>query len=211
MRENKLLKKSQALLELLLAIFIFAIVAASLTKAIGSILFANQNLRENSDASLLLAETQEQIKVISDQDWHILFQEDNLTKGPCSDSSCHYHIVKNGNQWQVQSGKETVNLGGLTYTRYFVVYNVQRDASGNIVESGGNDDPLTQKVVVFVKRENFLKTNTKYISRCHYDVFPQRDWSGGPVGDAVVSGSTNNFATSSDINYSSSGVIMLSQ
>ena len=208
MRKDKLFKKSQALLELLLAIFIFAIVAASLTKAIGGILFANQNLREVSDASLLLAETQEQLKVISDQDWHSLY---NLTKGPCADSSCHYHIVKNGNQWQVQSGEETVNLGGLTYTRYFVVYNVQRDGSGNIVESGGNDDPLTQKVVVFVKRGNFLKTNTKYISRCHYDVFPQRDWSGGPVGDAVVSGSTNNFATSSDINYSSSGVIMLSQ
>ncbi len=208
MRKDKLFKKSQALLELLLAIFIFAIVAASLTKAIGSILFANQNLRENSDASLLLAETQEQLKVISDQDWHSLY---NLTKGPCADSSCHYHIVKNGNQWQVQSGEETVSLGGQTYTRYFVVYNVQRDGSGNIVESGGNDDPLTQKVVVFVKKGNFLKTNTKYISRCHYDVFPQRDWSGGPVGDAVVSGSTNNFATSSDINYSSSGVIMLSQ
>jgi len=208
MRENKLLKKSQALLELLLAIFIFAIVAASLTKAIGGILFANQNLREVSDASLLLAETQEQLKVISDQDWHSLY---NLTKGPCTDSSCHYHIVKNGNQWQVQPGEETVNLGGQTYTRYFVVYNVQRDGSGNIVESGGNDDPLTQKVVVFVKKGNFLKTNTKYISRCHYDVFPQRDWSGGPAGDVVVSGSTNNFATSSNINYSSSGVIMLSQ
>jgi len=208
MRKDKPFKKSQALLELLLAIFIFAIVAASLTKAISSILFANQNLRENSDASLLLAETQEQLKVISDQDWHSLY---NLTKGPCSDSSCHYHIVKNGNQWQVQSGEETVSLGGQTYTRYFVVYNVQRDASGNIVESGGNDDPLTQKVVVFVKKGNFLKTSTKYISRCHYDVFPQRDWSGGPVGDAVISGSTNNFATSSDINYSSSGVIMLSQ
>ena len=208
MRKDKLFKKSQALLELLLAIFIFAIVAASLTKAIGGILFANQNLREVSDASLLLAETQEQIKVISDQDWHSLY---NLTKGPCADSSCHYHIVKNGNQWQVQSGEETVNLGGQTYTRYFVVYNVQRDGSGNIVESGGNDDPLTQKVVVFVKKGNFLKTNTKYISRCHYDVFPQRDWSGGPVGDAVVSGSTNKFATSSNINYSSSGVIMLSQ
>jgi len=208
MRKDKLFRKSQALLELLLAIFIFAIVAAGLTKAIGSILFANQNLREISDASLLLAETQEQIKVISDQDWHSIY---NLTKGPCADSSCHYHIVKNGNQWQVQPGEETVNLGGQTYTRYFVVYNVQRDGSGNIVESGGNDDPLTQKVVVFVKKGNFLKTNTKYISRCHYDVFPQRDWSGGPVGDAVVSGSTNNFATSSNINYSSSGVIMLSQ
>jgi len=208
MRKDKLFKKSQALLELLLAIFIFAIVAASLTKAIGSILFANQNLREVSDASLLLAETQEQIKVISDQDWHSLY---NLTKGPCADSSCHYHIVKNGNQWQVQSGEETVNLGGQTYTRYFVVYNVQRDGSGNIVESGGNDDPLTQKVVVFVKKGNFLKTNTKYISRCHYDVFPQRDWSGGSAGDVVVSGSTNKFATSSNINYSSSGVIMLSQ
>jgi len=208
MRKDKLFKKSQALLELLLAIFIFAIVAASLTKAIGGILFANQNLREVSDASLLLAETQEQLKVISDQDWHSLY---NLTKGPCADSSCHYHIVKNGNQWQVQSGEETVNLGGQTYTRYFVVYNVQRDGSGNIVESGGNDDPLTQKVVVFVKKGNFLKTNTKYISRCHYYVFPQRDWSGGPVGYAVVSGSTNKFATSSNINYSSSGVIMLSQ
>jgi len=208
MRKDKLFKKSQALLELLLAIFIFAIVAASLTKAIGSILFANQNLREVSDASLLLAETQEQIKVISDQDWHSLY---NLTKGPCADSSCHYHIVKNGNQWQVQSGEETVNLGGQTYTRYFVVYNVQRDGSGNIVESGGNDDPLTQKVVVFVKKGNFLKTNTKYISRCHYDVFPQRDWSGGSAGDVVVSGPTNKFATSSNINYSSSGVIMLSQ
>ncbi len=208
MRKDKPFKKSQALLELLLAIFIFAIVAASLTKAIGSILFANQNLREVSDASLLLAETQEQIKVISDQDWHSLY---NLTKGPCADSSCHYHIVKNGNQWQVQSGEETVNLGGQTYTRYFVVYNVQRDGSGNIVESGGNDDPLTQKVVVFVKKGNFLKTNTKYISRCHYDVFPQRDWSGGSAGDVVVSGSTNKFATSSNINYSSSGVIMLSQ
>jgi len=208
MRKDKLFRKSQALLELLLAILVFAIVAASLTKAISSILFANQNLKEVSDASLLLAETQEQIKVISDQDWHSLY---NLTKGPCTDSSCHYHIVKNGNQWQVQPGEETVNLGGQTYTRYFVVYNVQRDSSGNIVESGGSDDPLTQKVVVFVKKGNFLKTSSKYISRCYYDVFSQRDWSGGPVGDVVVSGSTNNFATSSNINYSSSGVIMLSQ
>ena len=201
-------QKAQLLLELLVAISIFAIVALVFVKTIGTALWSNKYSRDYSTALGLLSGLQERARSLSSSDWHSIY---NVTKGPCADTSCHYKIVEStSSQWEIQQGEETVTLNGINYTRYIVVYNVERDGSGNIVDSGGTIDPLTQKIVSYISWSGKTKEISEYVSRSYEEANTQTDWSGGAVGDEVTSQVTTTFSTSSYIDYNStSGEIEL--
>jgi len=202
--------KAQLLLELLVAISVFSMVAFVLIGSINTTLQSDKYSREYSTASGLLSGLQERARSLSASDWHSIY---DVTKGPCSDTSCHYKIVEStSTQWEIQQGEETLTLNGINYICYVVVYNVERDGSGNIVDSGGTIDPLTQKVTAYVSWANKTKEVSEYVSRSYEEVNTQTDWSGGPVGDEITSQVTSTFATSSYIDYSStSGQIELSR
>ena len=201
-------QKAQLLLELLIAISIFAIVSLTFVVTINTALHSDKYTSEYSTASDLLSGLQERAKSVANSDWHSIY---NLTKGPCADTSCHYKIVEGtSTQWEVQQGEETVTFNGVNYVRYIIVYNVERDDNGNIVDSGGTNDPLTQKVVAYVNWSNKTREVSEYVSRSHQGLDTQTDWSGGAVGDEVTSQVTTTFATSSDIDYyTTSGQIEL--
>ncbi len=89
------------------------------------------------------------------------------------------------------------------YTRYFYVTNVGRDGGGYILSSGGTDDPSTQLItVVYGAKGAATSTISEYITRSRNSVFDQTDWSGGPGQDGPVTSTNSRFASSSNIDYS---------
>ncbi len=110
-----------------------------------------------------------------------------------------------GGFWSINEGAESISnpLFG-TFMRWYTIEMVQRDASDNIVSSGGTPDPSTVKVTYFVKTpKGRIISSSEYITRSESRVMLQTDWSGGPGASGIYISATNLFATSTNINYSS--------
>lgn len=100
----------------------------------------------------------------------------------------------------------TLGQSSLIYGRSFSLSDVYRDASGNIVTSGGIYDPSTKLVTVsYGWPRGPSYTVSAYVVRGRNKVLVQNDWSGGPGVTSTAQTSTNNqFASSTGIDYSSS-------
>jgi len=122
-------KKGSGLLEVILAMGVFAIVASA---GVSSVLFMNKSNRvgsEDAKANLLLQEGYEAVRAIKKGDWS------NLVNGT-------YGLSSTSGKWAF-SGNSDVTDG---YTRVVTISNAQRDASGNLVASGGTVDENTKKI-----------------------------------------------------------------
>lgn len=131
---KKLLKQTKGftLLELSLAIMIFAIVAAGVAlPIIGNHLGALEN-EKNLAANTVLTESWEAVRAIRNNDWN------NVTNGT--------HGLRNlGGYWEFSGGSDSLQSG---FTRTIIVSDIQRDASGDLVDSGGTVDLDSKKVVI---------------------------------------------------------------
>lgn len=64
-------------------------------------------------------------------------------------SNSPLHIVSGGSGWQLAAGNETISADPI-FSRDITIVNLQRDANGNIVESGGTVDSNTKQVTVTI-------------------------------------------------------------
>jgi len=99
------------------------------------------------------------------------------------------------------------------YNRSFSVENVNRDdlGRGNIVTSGGTEDPSTQKVVATVTPAGGTAlTATEYLIRSKNSTTLWTDWSGGVDNSGVYTSPTNKYSSSSNIDFGTTGEIKLS-
>jgi hypothetical protein len=97
---------------------------------------------------------------------------------------------------------ETLSVGSTTYSRYFYVTDVYRSSTGTIVASGGTYDPSTKQVVVKYSWPNSGGTLSTYLTRSQNFIFNQTDWSGGSGQNGPATSTNNRFASSSNIDYS---------
>jgi hypothetical protein len=98
----------------------------------------------------------------------------------------------------------------VTYTRYFYLSDVYRDSSGNIVTTGGTYDPSSKLATVVYNWSNgSTNSMTTLLARTRNNVFFQTDWSGGQNPSSTVTAPNNQFASSSNIKYTNSGVVTL--
>lgn len=198
-------------MEILIASVIFIFVSLSIATVTSVSLRAVPQSRVGVAGAFLAKEEIEAVRAISREDWHTL---GNLTLG-----TAYYTTTSVTSSWVVApAGKESVSLNDLTYERWFVLSAVYRSTStGDIVASGGFYDPSTFLATVTVsstdsRATNDLETQTLYLSRFLNNVYTQTDWTNGPVGEVVVTAATTTFATSSNIDYTSStGSIILQQ
>ncbi len=97
------------------------------------------------------------------------------------------------------------------YTRYFYIDNVGRDASGNILSSGGTNDPSTKKLTAVYGWPNGPTNSfSTYLTRFQNNVFDQTDWSGGPGQEGPATTTNSRFSTSTSIYYATTtGSIMI--
>ena len=195
-------KKSdgQILVEIIIVSLIVIFISLSVTQIISSSLKGVSKSKDQNSGVFLARESAEAVKAISKEDWH------NISNLATSSANKYFPLISGG-KWTASAGTENISLNSLTYNRYFYVDDVYRSTStGDIVSSGGYYDPSTAKINIVVNwtdkdgaGQSF--SQVVYFSRILNQTYGQTDWSGGSVGEAVVTGATTTFATSSNIDY----------
>ena len=122
-------------IEVIVAVSVFAIIAASSVVIIISSLGSARLAEEQSQAAFIATEGLESVKSIRNQGWG------NLTNGP-------HGLSIEGGVWSFL-GTSDVDPSG-KFTRVIEIADVRRDVGGNIIGSGGTVDPETKKVTATV-------------------------------------------------------------
>ncbi|MCP6719929.1 MAG: prepilin-type N-terminal cleavage/methylation domain-containing protein [Patescibacteria group bacterium] len=94
--------------------------------------------------------------------------------------------------------------GSTVFTRYLNLENVNRDSSGNIVASGGDDDPSTQKITTYVEWPGAGSAVGQvkivdYITRWSNRVFNQTDWSGGSGEEGPLTNPGSKYSSATGV------------
>ncbi|OGH58927.1 MAG: hypothetical protein A2725_04235 [Candidatus Magasanikbacteria bacterium RIFCSPHIGHO2_01_FULL_33_34] len=192
-------KQGQSILEVILAMAIFSLIAAAMVVMVtGSFTALNQG-GEHTEAEALAQEAIEAIRSIRDGAWNELVYTTSS-------------ISISGNEWIFDGEGLTQTIGKYTRTISFV--DVCRDVSDNITDCPGSyTDVQTKKVVVTVtwntsqNVENIVQQIT-YLTNWDSQEWIQTDWSGGS-GQSIWSDITMYESDDGNIDYSTSGEIKL--
>lgn len=130
-------EKGFTILEIILAVFIFVTFATGGIVAVISGLNTNRLGTEITTANQFTAEGIEAVRSIKNQSWTTLLSK--------SDAG-NVGVGLAGGVWQF-SGTSNSLLPDTRFNRVIRITSVQRDSFGNIVTSGGSNDPNTKKVI----------------------------------------------------------------
>lgn len=195
--------KGQSLIEILVAVAIGTILIGGSVGLIGVSIKSYGTVRKHLQANILIRQATGVIQSLAHSNWHSIY---DLTKG--SD----YKITESGNTWTISAGQETDTVNNIPYKRYFQVYNVNRDGSDNIADTG-DDDPSTQKVIIVLEYDNNYISSSSislYLTRSKDNkTLHQTDWSGELGITGPVSNPSNKYDTSTNISTSTAGQLTL--
>jgi type II secretory pathway pseudopilin PulG len=144
-------EKGFSLIDILVAIAIVSVALVSLLGLASFSLATSTLIRQANQANNIAQETIEIVRNFRDgTTWDV----DGLGKLA---TSTDYHPEKTGSppKWQLIQGEETIGI----FKRKVVFKDVFRDSDSNIVESGGNFDPNTKKVIVDVSWQEKGRTH----------------------------------------------------
>ena len=182
-------KNGFSLVEVLVALGIFAVLAAGIFNIVTS---SYKNFYGKGDKQSLTQFAQEGIEAvrsIRDNSW----QEIESVAGAGNKG-----LVKTDGYWRFSGTSNTLSA----LTRVVAIANAQRSSDSQIVTSGGTTDPNTKKVTVTVSSTGIddyvLET---YLTNWSYKTWIQTDWSGVGAREfwsnsAMASSSYSNIATS---------------
>ena len=210
--QDQKLSSGQSLVEIIIAIAVGAILIGGATAIIAPILRSNLETRNVQIATSLAQEYLDNLQSLAESDWQIIYSPPSA-KGPSS----QFYLAPTSTTFMLVSGATSTIVEGKTFTRYFSIENVNRNLCGssdittNATTScasgpgtaGVADDPSTQKITAIVTwPESRSISKTQYLTRNINKVFVQTDWSAGPGQEGPITLENNQFATSSNINYS---------
>ena len=188
-------KNGQSLVEILVAVAVGAVLVIGAATAISPSLKTNTQAYRVQIGSAMAKELLENVRIWSEGDWHNVF---NLA----TSSANHYYLNATSSPFAVVSGNESVVISTTTFTRYFYVDDVYRDASDLVVTAGGSYDPSTKKVSVDYSWPGVTtSTIAEFMTRNKTNIFWQTDWSGGSGQNGPVTSTNNMFSTSTKIDY----------
>lgn len=197
-------KAGQSLVEIIIALGIGAILIGFSTGILVLILKSNLQGGRTTSATELANQLLTDVSVVARNDWHAIT---NLTTG----SSTVYYVTTS-TPFAVATGTQVITLEGVAYTRSFYVDTVARDSGGSIVTSGGTTDPSTEKTTATVTWGNSESiTTSAYMTRSRNEAFTQNNWSGGSGSEGPVTGPTSGYATSTNIDISTTGSIRVQE
>lgn len=217
--------KGQSLIEVIIGMAIATILIGAAAATTVVVLRSNFDTKTAQIASFLASEYIDNLQSLTYSDWQKIYTP---LAGKGTDSQ--FYLNASGTTFELISGATTTVVENKNFIRYFFIENVSRDSCGigsitinattscaSVGDSGIADDPSTQKITVYVNWEGGRNLNKiQYLTRSQNKVFIQTDWSGGN-NQEYFSTSTNNtfinnkFASSTNINYSSStGAITIS-
>lgn len=198
-------ERGALLIEILLAVSAFAILAAIGAQAMFVSLASGQSASKKESGAELLTEMMQGIRGASETSWQSLY---GLTKG-----TAHYHPALSGGAWTIVSGDEMVTVGSASFTRYFTVADVSRDPSTRDIEStyaSGHDDLATQLVSAFVTSTSTDTLSVQeYFFRWRNKTCNQTSWTTAGSGSTVRSCPDANYDTKSASIDTSTGSLQL--
>lgn len=116
-----------------------------------------------------------------------------------------YYLNVATSSFTVSTGSNAVFLSNATYTYYFYLGDVYRDASGNVTTTQVNYDPSTKQVTVVVNSSTYAL----YITRRASNAFSQTSWAGGSGQSNPITLASTQFDTSTNIVVNASGTFQL--
>jgi len=192
-------QKGQLLIEILLAILIAVAIIGAIANLLVLGLKSGKNSGEKNVAAALAQEGMEAIEAIQDGSWNDIYLPPD-SNGNAADKGdlFPYYTYNDGLYWHLSNNSlyRDIAIDGIIYSRTVYIYNVNRDAGGNIAETGGTDDPSTQKVKIVVSYGSGSDiVFSSYLTRWKNDPFNQTDWSGsaGQSGPVSASDDVNRY------------------
>lgn len=149
-----------ALIELLVALALTTLLLPALITGFVSAREGKIQQREREQATLLVREAREAMRIIRDKGWEYV------------SANGTYHPEASGSAWILVNGAETVS----TQTRTIVIADAYRDSNGAIVSQGGTIDPSTKAVTIAVSWSAVFPssvTSYLYLSRFTNQVYTQ--------------------------------------
>lgn len=203
---NSSQKKGSLLLELLIVISLLAVILSIGSEAVFVSLKSSKIAGERDVALGLSNEAIEAVKAVTEENWQNIH---SLTK-----ETQHYYATSTASlgSWTLVAGDETIVLNNTTYTRYMTIENVSRDNSSRaILDTGGDNDPSTQKVTVVVSwagAEPLIAS--EYFFRWRNKTCGQSSWVGsGLSGNTVQACGTTTYDTIDSTVSTSTGTLKL--
>ena len=209
---SKFHDSGQSLVEVVIALAIGVLFIGVATVAVVPILRSNLETKNVQIATSLTQEYLDNIKNLAESKWFNIYNPASA-KGQNS----QFYLGVASTSYQIFSGTTSTIIGGLTFTRYFSIENVNRNfcGSGDIDANatsttctsgpgtvGITDDPSTQKITVTVNWQNSRSiSRSQYLTRSRNKIFDQTDWLLGPGQEGPLTLENNKFATSSGIDY----------
>ncbi len=198
------MRSGQSLVEILIAVAIGVILIGGAVAIIAPTLKISAETNESKIGASLGRELFEKLRVVAQADWHNI---DGLATGTVN----IFYVSSTGTIFNIIPGFEEIVVATTTYTRFFYIEDACRDVITNNVSGTPpcvgflEDDPATKKATV-VYRWPMSATNTfaTIFTRNRTRIFRQTDWSGGAYQLGPVTSSFLGFATSSNLNFSSS-------
>jgi len=189
-------RSGQSFIELLVAIAVGAIFIVGIAMIIAPSLSENGQAAKIQVAATNAQSLMGNVRVWSEGNWQNVL---SLATG----SSYQYHLITSSSPYTATTGIETIVTATTTYARYFYLSDAYRDTSGNLTSTGSVYDPSTKQVsVVYNWLGGRTSTITAYFTRNDNAAFDQTDWSGGANSSTVATSVGNQFASSSNIDYS---------
>jgi len=171
------MQKGQSIIEIIIALALFVIIAGSAAVAILSSFTTTRLAKEETQASMFANQGLEAVQSIRNQDW------DNLTNG-------NHGLVGSSSIWAF-SGISDDPDGSGKFSRIIAISDVYRDPDGQIGTPGGTLDPTTKLIQATVTWD-FTPSRTNAVSLSIY----LTDWQRGrnvPGAGAPQFGSCNEY------------------
>ena len=153
MKQKNAKNKGFGLLEIAIGISVISLSIFSLTAVSNLALKLTEESAKNTQASFLLEEAVEALKILRDSSW-------SANIASLAPETVYYLSFANHN-WQATS--TNIYIDGI-FERNFVFHDVNRDINDDIVSSGGLPDPDTKKLTVFVSWRSRNSTTTQSVS-----------------------------------------------
>jgi len=162
-KNNKGISAGFALAEILVACAIISVTTFSLLSASSKGVQLSQRSLRQAQANLLLEEGAEAVRSIRDNAWSNI---SSLNVG----TIYYLSFSTNNNSWSLSTTPSVIEN---VFTRTVVFSNVNRDASDDIVNSGGTLDSGTKKVTIEVTFPGSNGFVSKSLSLYLADIFTQ--------------------------------------